>query len=999
MDPERWQQINQLFHSALERAAGERAPFLAQACNGDESLRLEVESLIGSHEQSSSFIEAPAGDLAAEMLSGRETGLHAGQTVGPYTIVSLLGQGGMGEVYLAKDVRLGRQVALKRLPSQSTLNTDRVRRFEQEARAISALNHPNIVTIHEIGQSNSQHFITTEFIEGQTLRQYITSTRMKLDEVLDIATQIASALAAAHAAGLVHRDIKPENIMIRPDGYVKVLDFGLAKLVEKKKSFLGLEESAARQTAEGLILGTVNYMSPEQAKGEAIDERTDIFSLGAVIHEMIAGQTPFAGDSMSESFANLINAKPKLLSEFVTNAPDELQRTILKTLRKKRDERYQTMNELLADLKDQRKNLTLGEILQRAKAEPGSARTVLPATADGVSLQTAITQHSFSQRLNRQKHLRAVALGLTGLIVVAGLGFALSERMRRNRPANVPVVPFQAIELIRVTNTGRVSDAAISPDGKFVAYVSENGGKKSVWVREIATSNNVEIIPPAEVQYYGGTFSLDGSYLYYIAKELNNSIGALHRVPVQGGVPVKLIVDVDGPISVSPDGKQLAFVRGASTGERALMIANADGSEERKLAARTGYDAFSFGGPAWSPDGKSIATGAAYTDANGRYLRVVSVEVADGSVKPITSQKWKGVGRVWWMNDGKGLVFNASDLARSSTSQLWYLSYPGGEAHRITRDLQDYDGVTLTSDSNILVSKQTQTFSSLWIGPTDDADQAKPILSHNEDQGMNAFYYYRTRFSWLPNGQIIYTSLLNGTPSIWTMTAQGTANTQLTDDSGGNNFPSMTSDGRYIVFVSDRTGFTNVWRMDSDGKNQTQLTTGEDDSWVWCSPKGTSVVYHSGQQGKRTLWRVSVEGGKPEKLTDYPSVCPVVSPDGKWISSYYRPGTKDPWRLAIIPFDGGPPVKTFEVPQNVFFQSLVRWTPDGLSLAYIRNRDGVSNIWLQPVDGGPARQLSNFKSDQIFWFDWSPDGGQLGVSRGAVTSDVVLIRDLQRPTE
>lgn len=425
MDPERWQQIDQLFHSALERRASERAAFLAQACTGDEALRREVESLIGSHERSASFIEAPAADIAAELLAGRDAELTAGQAVGPYKIVSLLGEGGMGEVYLAQDIRLGRQVALKRLPAQFTLDAERVRRFEQEARAASALNHPNIVTIHEIGHSNSQHFITTEFVDGETLRQHMANVPMKLDEVLDIATQVASALAAAHAAGIVHRDIKPENIMIRPDGYVKVLDFGLAKLIEQEnKSFLGLEDANARnQTAKGLILGTVNYMSPEQAKGERVDERTDIFSFGALIHEMVAGRTPFAGDSPSETFANLINAEPQPLSRFASNVPNELQRIVSKTLRKNKDERYQTMKDVLTNLKDLRKNLTLDEKLEKSHSpENGNATAILQATTGDVNKQTAETQYSFSRQIARHKSLAAFAL-VALLVGAIGLGY------------------------------------------------------------------------------------------------------------------------------------------------------------------------------------------------------------------------------------------------------------------------------------------------------------------------------------------------------------------------------------------------------------------------------------------------------------------------------------------------------------------------------------------------------------------------------------------------
>ena len=425
MTPERWEQIKGLFHATLEHEHAQRPAFLARACADDGPLRHEVESLLASHEQAESFIETPAADVAAALLAEDQHGLVTGQMVGPFRIENVLATGGMGEVYLADDMRLGRKVALKLLPPQFTVNADRVRRFEQEARAASALNHPNIVTIHEIGQTDSLHFIATEFVDGETLRQHIATARMKLDEVLDVATQIASALAAAHAAGIVHRDIKPENIMIRPDGYVKVLDFGLAKLVEQEnRSFLGLEEATVRQnqTAKGVILGTVNYMSPEQAKGERVDERTDIFSLGVVIYEMIAGRTPFAGDSMSETFANLINAEPQPLSRFASNVPDELQRIVSKTLRKNKDERYQTMKGLLADLKDLRQNLTLEEKSERPHSPDNGTQPVLQATTGDANKQTAETQYSFSQQINQHKPLAAFALAAL-LIGLIGLGY------------------------------------------------------------------------------------------------------------------------------------------------------------------------------------------------------------------------------------------------------------------------------------------------------------------------------------------------------------------------------------------------------------------------------------------------------------------------------------------------------------------------------------------------------------------------------------------------
>ena len=363
---------------------------------------------------------------------------------------------------------------------------------------------------------------------------------------------------------------------------------------------------------------------------------------------------------------------------------------------------------------------------------------------------------------------------------------------------------------------------------------------------------------------------------------------------------------------------------------------------------------------------------------------------------PITNHRWKRVGRIGWLQDGSGLIFNAFDQNPRSTSQLWFVSYPSGEVQRVTSDVQDYDQVTLTSNAEFLIARQTQIISTMWIAPNNDANRAKQILSQNEDDA--SYYFFRTRFSWTPDGRVVYTSLVDGVPNLWVASSKGTDYRQLTRDEIGNSSPHVTADGRYIVFVSDRLGSPNLWRMDHDGKNELQLTKGEDDSWAWSSSDSRWVVYHSGKQGRRSLWRVPIAGGTPEQLTDYPSTCPVVSPDGKWIAAYYRPQTKAPWMFAIIPFSGGPPVKTFNIPANVLFQSLVRWTPDGSDLAYIANIDGVSNLWKLPIDGGQPQQITHFKSDRIFWFDWSLDGQQLGVNRGTTTSDVVLIKELGKAT-
>jgi len=362
MTPERWKQVNDLFHSAIDRPPEERAAFIGEGCEGDDGVRREVESLLTSHEQAGNFIELPAFEIAPELVKNDNPGTLVGKLIAHYRIDSLVGSGGMGDVYVARDERLGRKVALKLLPEGLTTNETQVRRFQSEARSASALNHPNILTVYDIGEEGSRYFIATEFIEGLTLRASLAAGRMSLHDALEISVQVASALSAAHEAGVIHRDIKPENIMLRPDGYVKVLDFGIAKLTEQgAASHDGVIATAtALQTRPGLILGTGRYMSPEQARGQTVDVRSDIWSLGVVMYETIAGVPPFQGETPSDCIASILRTEPPSLSGVFPAIPVELEAIVGKALRKNRDERYQTANEILADLRSLKGELESG---------------------------------------------------------------------------------------------------------------------------------------------------------------------------------------------------------------------------------------------------------------------------------------------------------------------------------------------------------------------------------------------------------------------------------------------------------------------------------------------------------------------------------------------------------------------------------------------------------------------------------------------------------------
>lgn len=464
--------------------------------------------------------------VAAALLAEDQGGLVTGQMVGPFRIAELLATGGMGEVYLADDMRLGRKVALKLLPPQFTVNADRVRRFEQEARAASALNHPNIVTIHEIGQTDSLHFIATEFVDGETLREHTANTRMTIGEVLDVATQVASALSAAHEAGIVHRDVKPENIMLRRDHLVKVLDFGLAKLAPHQALAVvpqALAESPVK-TNPGVVMGTVGYMSPEQAKGEQVDERTDIFSFGVVVYEMIAGSTPFAGDSIAETFANLINAEPQPFSRFAANVPDVLQRIVAKMLSKNKDERYQTMKGLLADLKDLLDNLKSQGILDKSHVSEEENRTEKSAVSTGEAKD--LTLQEFTEQtaklkavwtnpvIERKPKYRAlIAVNLILAVALAGIGYGLYRYVKGSQS---PLV-FRAGQVTRLTSSGRVETIVISPDGNFTIYAQEeNSGRQSLWMQHIGSESNVQIVASSDIEYRELNITPDGNSIYYI---------------------------------------------------------------------------------------------------------------------------------------------------------------------------------------------------------------------------------------------------------------------------------------------------------------------------------------------------------------------------------------------------------------------------------------------------------------------------------------------------
>ena len=941
-----------------------------------------------------------------------------GTRLGRYEVRRPLGAGGMGEVYLALDVRLERTVALKILPADVSSDPQRMRRFEQEARAASSLSHPNVAHIYEIEEEGGYNFIAMEFIEGLTLRQHMAASQLRLRDALDIAQQIAAALSAAHAAGIIHRDIKPENVMMRADGYVKVLDFGLAKLTERH-AVMDTEAptKALVNTGPGMVMGTARYMSPEQARGHEVDARTDLWSLGVLLYECIAGRPPFEGTTASDLIADILSKEPPPLARYARDVPEAIEWITTKALTKEREERYQTAKEMLVDLRRVKQRIEVDAEIERSvspdsmqlSASTGSrSASVEPIRSPGgiasttAQVSAARTNASSAEYIagELKRHKTGLLVGVVSVAVIAlatvlalvayGLYKIASQPLpNQGEQSAKPSGARTDMKISRLTSNGKTWSVSISPDGKYAVYVMESEGKPSIWVRQISTSSNVQIVPPLEDTAYANTvFSRDGDYVYYVLSDKNTPQGALYQIPVLGGTPRRILTNIGTAITFSPDGKRFAFIRSdvAASGEDQLIVANSDGTGERKLAARKVDIFFSYGGPSWSPDGKTIVSGAgSYKD--GFNLSVIAIDAESGEQKEFTSQKWGSVGRVAWLADGSGLILNAQEQG-AIYNQIWLLSYPSGAARKITNDLNSYTGVSLTADSRTMVARQSETVSNIWTAPSTDLNRAKQITT-----GRNGWYGL-SGILWTPDGHVVYSSAASGNLDIWIMNADGSNQKQLTTDPQGDYAPAVSPDGRFIIYVSTRAGMPSLWRMDMDGGNHKQLTSGQEDYYPQVSPDGQWIVFASWRSGKEMVWKMPSGGGEPAQLTNKFTELPVISPDGKIIACVETPEQPgSPQRIALLSIEGGEFTKTFDLP--VTASGPIRWSSDGKAILYRDTRNVVTNIWAQPVDGGPPKQLTDYKADQIFDFDWSHDGKQLALARGTVTSDVVLISNFR----
>ena len=996
MTSERWQQIERLVDATLACSPGKRAGFLSESCRGDEALLREVESLLRAHERDATFLDIPAYELVAGCLAEAFGGLAVGQQIGPYKILAPLATGGMGEVYLAQDSRLGRTIALKLLPPDFAKDQHRVRRFAQEARAASALNHPNVCVIYEVGQTtDGRHFIAMEHIEGITLRTMIAEGPLSLIETLSIAEQMGSALAAAHAAGVIHRDVKPENIMLRTDGYVKVLDFGLAKLSpgQSEKSSLNEASTAAYfHTEPGAQMGTVRYMSPEQLRERPVDERADIWSFGVVLHEMVTGVTPFEARSRNEIIALILKRQSPPLS--LGDVPQSFQQIVAKALSKDLSQRYSSINELTADLRKLRRQLpseTNAELLpfpgqistgrhgvrkSSSKSVTRRQRKSAPAsTSDLWSTALTYFSHTAEQLLTEIKtHPGTTIFASLAAVFVLLLGL----NARWLRPQQTTSRPFGLIKMTPLTNAGQSVCAAISPDGKMFAHAEKKDGMQQLLITNIDHGGTSVLVPSGEYSYRGLTFSLEGNYLYFTRSDGDNDAGTLYQVALPGNSSRKLFDGVDSPISFAPRGDRFSFVRfDRATGEYSLMIANVDGTGGRVIAKRDQGNRFSVGGPAWSPDEQTIVCGAGSWD-RGYHMSLVEVSVADGHEKPVGQQLWFSISQVAWLEDKSELVISAQEHA-VSPSQLWRVFYPDGKTERITNDVADYNGVSLSRPATTIVSVQRQYVSQIWVAPGGDATQARAVARR-----VGIWSY---GLSWTRDGKIASSSMAGSNLNISLINPDNSTQTQLTANAGDNYMPATSPDGRFIVFASNRSGSFNLWRVNAnDGGDLKQLTFSDGNFYPSFSADSQWVAYDNQSNATLTLWKVPVDGGAPVRLTDKYARMPVFSPDNQFIACryYIEAGRRG---IAIIPAKGGAPIRLLPIP--IMEWQRIEWINNGRALTYIDRTN--SNIWSYDLNSGATQQLTDFKTDQIFAYAWSPDQKQLACQRGNEIRDVTLI--------
>lgn len=947
--------------------------------------------------------------------------------VAHYRVVGPLGAGGMGEVYLAQDQKLERNVALKVLPPQLVRNEERVRRFVLEAKSASSLSHPNIVTIYEIGheevkssdgqapdesESTPVHFISMELVSGETLTQKIHDEKADLRTLLGYLAQAAEGVAKAHSAGIIHRDLKPGNIMVSKDGFAKVLDFGLAKLTEKQPEDAELSSApteVSEKTGEGVVMGSVGYMSPEQVRAKGVDARSDIFSFGCILYEAATRRRPFVAETGVETMHKILHEKPEPVDAINPQVPSEVRRLVRRCLAKSPDQRLQSMKDLAIELR---------EIVEEYD-------TLSPSGTSAGSITSAAMAAPPARRTGMRIGIAAAAL-----IGVVGIAFGIWSLTRDQAAAPPAAEPFQSMRMSSLFSRPDIVDAVLSGDGRYLAYVSGEVGQRGLRVRQVATGSDVEILSPRERTPEGIGFSPDGNYLYYLDRDPETpNYRALFQVPSLGGTPVKRAFDVDTAPSFSPDGKKAVFKRVVPKKQaNDLVVLNMESGEERLLAS-VPFPPQMPRSPMWSPDGRSIAAGL-FTPTGRIATTITLFDVESGEPTKLKSGAFPWVEDLEWIPDGSGLVAAVFDLGRATTTQLWLVPYPDGQPRRITNDLNDYADLSISADSSTISAIRDTRISNLWIAPIEGGGARQVTFGTTSDSSMGNFDVADDR-------TVTFVAPRDQYSHLWAIGTDGSGRRQITSGNVFVFWHQAVEGERQLVWGGLGAEMVpHIWRVELEGGTPVQLTDGGGEFMQHVSPDGRFILFER-SEAPRELWIVPSAGGDARRIATESAGDGPFSPDSEWVlvakEEAYEGRTRPAW--TVVPSSGGEEKARLRLPPGAQW---IRWMPDGEGVSFLDRADGARTLyrqdleggkpvrlagvsegrivgyrWLEwggevlinhrvgrtwnlkrlPLDGGAPIPVTDFRSGGIWGFDLTPDGRSVALTSGDQSRDVVLIRD------